>query len=112
MSTINSACDILDEIGEGDLLAILAMLSTASQDERRVVFYVTRRLMGKGRKTYGPLHADSDARDFGHEQSTEAIDALIYWASDVIKNRYRAELDNFDGEEPTQERPPPSKEAE
>jgi hypothetical protein len=111
VSTINSACDILDEIGEGDLVAILAMLSTASQDERRVIFYVTRRLMGKGRKTYGPLHADSDDRDFGHEQSTEAIDALIYWASDVIKNRYRPELDNFD-DEPTQERPLPSKEAE
>lgn len=84
---------------------IRSLLDPASDDERRVILYITRRLMTKGRKNYGPLDVRADDRDFGHEMSEEAIDALVYWAEECIRKHYRSELD-FDDEQPTGEYSP------
>lgn len=49
---------------------------------------ITRRLMGPGRKTYGPMHLRNDARDFEAELQAEEDDAAIYRECIEIKREY------------------------
>jgi hypothetical protein len=78
-----------DQTAMTPLNEITSLLEPASPDELHVALLIVRRLMGKGRKNYGPMMLATDKRDFGHEGAEEACDALVYWAADLIKRRYR-----------------------
>lgn len=86
---IDRVVDGIKTFQNDELLEIASLLRSASRDERGVLLRVAQRLMSKGRDNYGPMHLRNDARDFGHEMAEEAVDALIYWACDVIQKRYR-----------------------
>ena len=64
------------------------LIECATDDELRVVHTIVSRFMGLGRRNYGPLNLATDKRDFAKEMSEEAIDALIYWAAEVVQRAF------------------------
>lgn len=74
---------------------IHALLARGSRDELRAFLVIARRVMGGGRKQYGPLILSNDTRDFKREAADEAADLVWYVAIQQV-------LDGeFDDEEPT-----------
>jgi hypothetical protein len=88
------------------LSEVHAILSRTSMDELRAFAVIARRVMGAGRKVYGPTIIANDARDYKQEAAEECFDATWYFALDHVRRRDRLERFNEDFEEqPTTERP-------
>lgn len=80
---------------------IVALLKHCSRDELRAFLVIARRVMGKGRKTYGPTILANDARNFKHEKAAEKADWIWYDALDEVAQEYddaadRAECEKHD----------------
>jgi hypothetical protein len=57
---------------------------TFSADEQTVLQLICDRL-ARGRRDYGPLHIDSDPRDWHREALEELLDATIYHAIALVR---------------------------
>jgi hypothetical protein len=62
------------------LAEVTALLGHTSMDELRAFECIARRVMGKGRDTYGPTILGNDTRDFAREAGEEIADAFWYLA--------------------------------
>lgn len=67
------------------LTSIAALLSKGSTDELRAFHVIASKVMGQGRETYGPTHLANDPRDFMHEGGQEGVDAVWYFALEIVK---------------------------
>ena len=72
---------------EGDPLAPLRdSVRQLGPDERRLIELIAERLAA-GRTQYGELVLATDRRDFTIEASEEALDAAVYLAARLLKER-------------------------
>lgn len=62
-----------------------SILDRCSADERAAFEVIARKVMGQGRKTYGPTVLSNDPRDFRREAADELVDALFYWSLEEVK---------------------------
>ena len=69
-------------------LGILSRLAACSNDERKVLEEILRRIEA-GRDVYGPLDLASDKRDFAAEATEEATDWTIYRAMLAVQRGSR-----------------------
>jgi hypothetical protein len=65
---------------------LCALLAIGSIDELRAFGVIARRVMGKGRESYGPTDLKTDRRDFKTEKADEKTDWLWYDALDEIRS--------------------------
>jgi hypothetical protein len=70
--------------------SLRGMLELASDDELRVFHVIASRVMGGGRKQYGPLHLANDARNFRKEGADEMADYVWYVAIQAVLDGYPA----------------------
>lgn len=70
------------------LLSMFGRLAKYSRDELEVIEYLMSKYEA-GRNKHGPLHIDSDTRDFLEEDTEEQADSRFYRAIMVIKRERR-----------------------
>jgi hypothetical protein len=92
LGAVQTRCNVLlDETREarselaslGELAGVARELGT---DERRVLLAIARRL-AVGRKCYGALDVEGDARDWRAEAAQEALDCAVYLACETMRRQ-------------------------
>lgn len=76
---------------------IIALLRPASRDELRAFTVIARRVMGVGRKQYGPTIVANDTRDFRKEGADELADYMWYVALQEVRDADRREEEAASG---------------
>lgn len=67
---------------------LLELVDALGPDERRVLLAVARRL-AMGQRQYGALDVAGDRRDWRKEAAEEALDASVYLACELLRERRR-----------------------
>ena len=66
-------------------LRIREILSTANEQEMRVMVLIAEKLMGEGRREHGAMDLDSDPRDLVAEAKDELADSITYLAMELVR---------------------------
>jgi hypothetical protein len=65
-----------------------AIAAELGDQEMRVLLHLAGRLL-MGMRCYGPLHLETDPRDWRQEQAAEFADALCYGAFQAVQEQLR-----------------------
>ncbi len=72
---------VVDELEDEKLAELWKLLKPATEDEIGIVAMLARKLMGEGRREYGPLSLKTDDRTVGdivRDSCDELVDTLFY----------------------------------